>query len=116
MNQEQPVHQVNTDSRLDETQIAILDTLRAGHPEDQIIDVPRLQMECQANGLSPRRFSHGFVRLLLHGLLEPRGEFAYVFSKERIEAKAMASELEMVAELHDRFWQTSFIQSEDARR
>ena len=108
MNQEQPepaLDQVYSDGRLDEIQLTILNTLRRGHPVDQVIDVPRLLMECQANGLSPGSFSHGFVKLLL-----PRGEFAYVLTKEHSRAKA--SEFEKVTELPEKFWQTSPIQTE----
>jgi hypothetical protein len=49
---------------------------------DRIIDVPRLQEECLANGLSPQEFSYGFVRLLTRRLLEPRGNFTFSLSAD----------------------------------
>ncbi len=52
------------------------------HLADQIIDIPRLQDECQDGGLTATEFSHGFVRLLTRRLLEPRGDFTFSLSAE----------------------------------
>jgi len=52
------------------------------HLAGQIIDIPRLQDECQGCGLSATEFSHGFVRLLTRRLLEPRGDFTFTLSTE----------------------------------
>ncbi|HEX9080204.1 MAG TPA: hypothetical protein VF795_11475 [Desulfuromonadaceae bacterium] len=48
----------------------------------QIIDIPRLQEECEDGGLSTTEFSHGFVSLLTRRLVEPRGEFTFSLSAE----------------------------------
>lgn len=45
--------------------------------ENQIIDVPRLQKECQDRGITTHEFSYGFIRLLTRRLLEPRGDFNF---------------------------------------
>jgi len=52
------------------------------HRAGQIIDIPRLQDECEDNGLSVSEFSHGFVRLLTRHLLEPHGDFTFSLSDE----------------------------------
>ena len=52
------------------------------HLANQIIDIPRLQDECQNGGLTATEFSHGFVRLLTRRLLEPRGDFTFSLSAE----------------------------------
>ena len=48
--------------------------------KERTIDVSWLQSECTRIGFSSKEFSHGFVKLLIHGHLESRGEFTYVLA------------------------------------
>ena len=54
---------------------------------DQVVDIPRLQEECQGTGMTATEFSHGFIRLLCNRLLEPQGEFSFTLSSEGYRAK-----------------------------
>jgi hypothetical protein len=63
---------------------AILDLLQR-HPglADPVIDITQLQEQCLGLGISLEDFSHGFVQLLTHRLIEPHGEFRYVLAAEK---------------------------------
>ena len=65
---------------IESTILAMLQTHT--HLTGQIIDIPRLQEECQGVGLTANEFSHGFVRLLTRRLLEPCGDFTFSLSAE----------------------------------
>lgn len=78
---------LNVTSQLNPIESTIMSLLRSHHQEeDRIIDVPRLQDECQRNGLTPQEFSQGFVRLLIRRLLEPCGDFTYALAAEKEES------------------------------
>lgn len=75
------LQELNSDPQLSQVEHTILTLLHThAHLANMIIDVPRLQEDCLASGLSSQEFSHGFVRLLSRRLLEPRGEFAFTLS------------------------------------
>lgn len=86
MNQEnrsRQMHNLDPDiqsNELNSVEKSILTVLQTNHQQDRTIDVSWLQAECKRIGFSPKEFSHGFVRLLIRGHLEPRGEFAYVLT------------------------------------
>ena len=73
--------ELNADLQLSRVESTILTLLHThAHLANMVIDVPRLQEDCRASGLSSQEFSHGFVRLLSRRLLEPRGEFTFSLS------------------------------------
>lgn len=76
------LRELNCDPQLTVVESAILALLQTRGYRDRIINVLRLQEECQAGGLSAQEFSHGFVRLLTRRLLEPRGDFTFALSAE----------------------------------
>jgi len=81
---------LNVTPQLNPIESTIMSLLRTHHrEEDRIIDVPRLQDECQRNGLTPQEFSQGFVRLLIRRLLEPCGDFTYALAAEKDEPRAV---------------------------
>ncbi|OHB29380.1 MAG: hypothetical protein A2X79_05930 [Desulfuromonadaceae bacterium GWB2_53_15] len=75
-------------NELNPVEKSILTVLRSNNRQDRTIDVSWLQAECKHIGFSPKEFSHGFVRLLMRGHLEPCGEFAYALAAaNRVEAE-----------------------------
>lgn len=88
MNQEDSSRQMrNPDADIksnDSVEQSILTLLQTNHQQDRTIDVSWLQVECSRVGFSPKEFSHGFVKLLISGHLEPRGEFAYALAAAKI--------------------------------
>jgi hypothetical protein len=72
---------LNANQQLSQVENTILTLLNTrAHQANTIIDVPKLQEDCLARGLTSQEFSHGFVRLLSRRLLEPRGEFTFILS------------------------------------
>lgn len=84
MNQDDSSRQMpnpNPDLKSDDSvEQSILTLLQTNHQQGRTIDVSWLQAECSRVGYSPKEFSHGFVKLLISGHLEPRGEFAYALA------------------------------------
>lgn len=78
-------------NELNSVENSILALLQANYRHDRVIDVAWLQSECCHIGFSPKEFSHGFVKLLMRGHLEPRGEFAYALAA----AKRREGELDL---------------------
>jgi len=77
------IRNLNSDiqpNELNSVEKSILSVLQTHYQHGRTIDVSWLQSECKRIGFSPKEFSHGFVRLLIRGHLEPRGEFAYVLA------------------------------------
>jgi len=65
---------------LNSVEKSILSVLQTNYQQDRTIDVSWLQSECTRIGFSPKEFSHGFIKLLIRGHMEPRGDFAYVLA------------------------------------
>ena len=65
---------------LNSVEKSILSVLQTHNQKDRTIDVSWLQGECTRIGFSPKEFSHGFIKLLIRGHMEPRGDFAYVLA------------------------------------
>jgi hypothetical protein len=77
-----PDHDIKS-NELNSVEKSILTVLQTNHQQDQTIDVSWLQSECKRIGFSPKEFSHGFVKLLIRGHLESRGEFVYVLANAK---------------------------------
>ena len=79
------------ENELNPVEKSILTVLRSNNRQDRTIDVSWLQTECKHIGFSPKEFSHGFVRLLMRGHLEPCGEFTYALAAENGMEAEMSS-------------------------
>ena len=86
MNQEARLNQMRyldpeiQNNELNSVENSILTLLKTRNQQNRTIDVSWLQSECKHIGFTPKEFSHGFVRLLMRGHLEPCGEFAYALA------------------------------------
>ena len=103
MNQETRSHQMRyidqdiQSNELNSVENSILTLLKTKNQRDRAIDVTWLQAECHSIGFSPKEFSHGFVRLLVRGHLEPCGEFAYALAADKSAALVAKNELTSVS-------------------
>lgn len=52
----------------------------------EIVNVPELHKDFLASGFSPKEFSKGFVRLLMHHFLQPCGEFTFILTPDGYRA------------------------------